>query len=132
MSRLIKFRVWDGEIMTYPKTVEIGINGWNSLTSASYQLDSGGYCTSAHIMQYTGLKDKNGIEIFEGDILKANDMIVPDIISVVEWGVCYAHSIGDDYTEMQGWVVRPQGYDVEPLFPFSNLEVIGNIYELVE
>ena len=68
--REIKFRAWDGKTMTYPRTIEIGVNGWNGLTSASYQLDSGGYCTSAYVMQFTGLKDSKGREIYEGDILR--------------------------------------------------------------
>lgn len=68
--REIKFRVWDGKKMTYPRTIEIGINGVNGLTSGAFQLEDGGYCTTAYIMQYTGLKDKNGKEIYEGDIVQ--------------------------------------------------------------
>ena len=46
--RELKFRAWDGKMMTYPKVVEIGICGVNGLPSASFQLDSGGYGTYRH------------------------------------------------------------------------------------
>lgn len=100
--RDIKFRAWDGKKM----------RGWgfvSPLMFASPPTESGAF-DYPH-MQFTGLKDKNGKEIYEGDIL-AKENVRARYEVIFHKGV-FCH-------EMMG------AYHI---FSGKEVEVIGNIYE---
>ena len=100
MQREIKFRAWDGKQIHYNIPI--------ASVSVGIFLEMKG--CAMELMQYTGLKDKNGKEIYEGDILDSSFPIV------IEW---------DKRTV--SFVARR---DITfPLRIDGVYQVIGNIYE---
>lgn len=123
--REIKFRIWDKPDM-YKKHVMAG----NCLTDLRFNLGDytypsvlvpdRGWCNCDHgiIMQYTGLVDADGKEIYEGDVVvRTSDRTK----YVVKWFSKYARFALSTNNEP----------DQLPMIMFllENTRVIGNVYE---
>lgn len=101
-NRDIKFRIWTGEVLIELAKQDLSL-----------------YMKQKNpIMQFTGLKDKNGKEIYEGDIIATKQRDVKFEV-VMGWS--------DDYGTW-GWCFKSRGKQWAA-DKAKGLEVIGNIYE---
>lgn len=111
-QRQIKFRAWDIHTKTMLDSDFVGKN-WsvNDLMPPS----------EFPIMQYTGFLDKNGKEIYEGDIVSYNEtQTMKAHKQIVEWKSERANA------DCDCWGVEYSGFSLTSV---KDCEIIGNIYE---
>ena len=125
--REIKFRAWCGERMYYMENFDFFINECGACINVNHPEYGKTYkVTKWNLMQYSGLKDRNGQEVFEGDVIK---MIALHNDHNQKGAVDYA-SI---YFSHGQFCIALDGYKIgTPLFNVklsSSVEVIGNIHE---
>lgn len=113
----IKFRAWNkvfSKMITHIRMIDFVYK------KIQYDTDSTLDCTKRfgdiELMQYTGIKDKDGTEIYDGDIVR-----------------CFSHSLSKVEFKKGCFGLTSDGLH-EPYFaPFSDIygycEILGNIYE---
>jgi hypothetical protein len=109
MSRAIKFRAWNGESMEYGG---FDIHATGKIVNILSPLSR--LTESSPLMQFTGMQDSNGKDIYEGDLLECDN---DDERFVVE--VCW-----EEAPNYEGWSIDPRdGY---------NGVIVGNIYQSID
>lgn len=121
----IKYRAWDkvNEIICDVQ----GISFYHD--SISVDRGDGTYfanhASNFELMQFTGLKDKNGVEIYEGDILYVEQ------IGVIDSYIPHKKNVAVRYEERDTAFIFDEeiGFVIGLYSMPRELEVIGNIYE---
>jgi len=128
--REIKFRAWDKEEKFMLQDIQSMYDGscnhketeerYGWISCFDSFIDDDNYV----VMQYTGLKDKNGTEIYEGDIV-TTDLKRPYLIVEFRDG-CFMFNCndgGEDYYDIMLPIMK------EPKTIYKYGEVIGNIHD---
>lgn len=113
--REIKFRAWDNNLKSMINVFTLYNEGTGGVIPQTDQHSSTTGTERYKIMQYTGLLDKHGKEIYEGDILKSEQHQETGL--KVVWYIpaaCFRYSLNHDLSS-------PLNYD--------DIEIIGNIYQ---
>ncbi len=113
-NRPIKFRAFD--LRPGKRCMIDNVQDGSDLRSQSFGQYLA-YPNTYAVMQFTGLKDKNDEEIYEGDIIKTFD-----------------HYTGEVYYINGGYFVTLVGYGdhLSDILEETGVEVIGNIHETPE
>ena len=125
-----KFRAWNTKSGRFAKDGELFLSidseNYNlySVDFDNFRLENDNYI----LMQYTGLKDKNGVEVYEGDLVSFEDSDggyeYQDLVintGIVEYGDLGFYFTNRVAVDMDDFYIKDGRCD--------EVEIIGNIYE---
>jgi uncharacterized phage protein (TIGR01671 family) len=110
--REIKFRVWDKKSIVFKGFYNLW--EWADLMASCLTFPLSDYV----FQQYTGLKDKNSKEIYEGDIIKDKQGLL--------WNVFFNNEYGN--FDMDSNMLETKNYFTR-IHEKKYIEIIGNIFE---
>ena len=116
--RDIKFRAWEKSLKEMIPVYNIDFESKIINTNSAWRMFD-----EVELMQYTGLKDKNGKEIYEGDVCSYLPKNAKHIYFETKWDDGYVTFIITAYKPF--FHSLRFGFDIAA----GELEVIGNIYE---
>lgn len=125
MKREIKFKSWDNGKKEFGFPIEFKTNGSIDGSIDGFVFECLESCYA--VMQYTGLKDKNGQEIYEGDIIVWSGTLDGCIFN----HVC---EVIFDLYQWCGWAIySPQQKSTIPFGEHgcnpNEVNIVGNVYE---
>lgn len=129
--RELKFRLWDGYQMqpvgsiTFHTDASYHVNDEFPVNDTEMDKRFGG--NKYHLMQFTGLKDRNGMPVYEGDYVTCGFRTgISGILEKKEGEVIYAEGSGTFCIMMPEIGGGSIGWEIARCCHF---EVIGNIYQ---
>ncbi|WP_099072734.1 YopX family protein [Nostoc linckia] len=125
MNRELKFRAWNGEEMVSPDFIDrLGRANWkeNSVPEITDR-----------VMQFTEINDKNGVEIYERDIVSMHNPTGIPYVGVVMFGeFCVYTTDWGQGIYATGWYFQYKNEHkgrADDMALDNTVEVIGNLYE---
>ena len=134
--REIKFRAWGTKTKTmYCEAVPVlgtPVGDGRIYVKTNSPLCDGAFIKHGVLMQYTGLKDKNGKEIYEGDIVfGAFGGEEKSRQGVIEYATddVFPDTGAHEWAGATGFHIKMREKYYQGLFYTESIEVIGNIYQ---